>query len=318
MQERPRQTGPQVTKLAAMSSRAAVCALVLAAACAPSPAVRPPAEPRPGSLVDASGAPVSDEAFVAAARRALYVLLGESHASECDHRVQARLVRALGDTGPWVLGLEMVASDRQEVLDRFNAGELDVAALGEALDWPRTWGVDFAFYAPVLEAASAQRWPVWALNAPRRAVDAARAGTLDRLEDPTRGGFVGVLVPPGEAQMEALRQAFDAHAGHLPPGRDPVKAWEAFVRVQALWDTQMAARAAEARRTTGRPVVVITGLGHVEHDWGIERRLPAFDPEARVISVVPWRGQTAPDPAQADFFAYCPEPPAPSARKDAP
>jgi uncharacterized iron-regulated protein len=87
------------------------------------------------------------------------------------------------------------------------------------------------------------------------------------------------------------------------PARDP---FENFLTVQALWDTQMAARARAIRALTGRPVAVIAGAGHVAGGFGIARRLAVYDPDARIALVVPWRGGEAPDPAEAASFFACP------------
>jgi len=85
---------------------------------------------------------------------------------------------------------------------------------------------------------------------------------------------------------------------------DP-KQIERFFLVQSLWDTGMAEKAVELRQRSGHPVVILAGGGHVEHGWGIPRRLKVLDPEAKVMTIMPWRGDEF-YPTAADSFFYCP------------
>ncbi|MCF8086217.1 MAG: ChaN family lipoprotein, partial [Desulfohalobiaceae bacterium] len=94
-----------------------------------------------GNLLSPSGEPLSRRDFLKRARGAEYILIGETHDIACDHRVQARLIRWLAENGTRAgVGLEMVPASRQEILDRFNSGGLELDQLAEALDWEETWG----------------------------------------------------------------------------------------------------------------------------------------------------------------------------------
>jgi uncharacterized iron-regulated protein len=281
--------------------RALPLLLLLSACAAPHHAARqrtgiPDLEP--GELLTAEGRRISLPTFVQRARDARFVLLGENHDSACDHESQARLLAAMASTSP-ALGLEMVDVDRQPVLDRFNSGELGVDELEAALDWSHSWGVPFALYAPVFGAAREHRIPVFALNLPRELVEQVGkdAATADPRLPPR-------IIPPPDAQMKELRDAFEQHAQmtHAHPGD-----LDRFVRVQSLWDTQMATAAVARSREHDQRVVVIAGAGHVADGWGIPHRLQVLDPEEAVLSVVPWRGDEAIPEKGADLFVYCPE-----------
>lgn len=278
-------------------SRIALLVLLVAVGCVR--AQRPPAPE--GGLSTPDGAVVSDAAFVEKVRDASFILIGEGHDSSCDHLVQTRLVRALGEARvPFVLGLEMATIDRFEPLDRFNAGTLALDDLDEAIDWPKMWGFSYALYAPVLDAARAGGAPVVALNAPKPLL--ARIGTpVDDQPERVRARLAPQIVGPVAEQDAYLKEAFDAHAQHLPAGTDPAAAFESFRRTQSAWDSQMAFAAAEERRATGRLVVVLAGAGHVMNGWGIQHRLVTFAPGARVVSVLPARVGAA-----ADLQFACP------------
>ncbi len=235
-----------------------------------------------------------------------FILVGEAHDQGCDHAFQARLIEALAAEGrPPVIGLEMVSIDRQPILDRFDAGDLDVDEVGAALDWEASWGIPFALYRPIFEAARRYQLPVVALNLPRELVrDVAREG-LEGL-DPLVRARLPLILPPPPAQEEMLRQAFAAHAGQLPSA-DGQQAFERFVLVQSLWDSQMAAAAIRWSESLDRePVVLLAGGGHVINGWGIGSRLRALEPTATILEIMPWRGEDAIDPAGSALHYFCP------------
>lgn len=249
----------------------------------------------PGTLVTADERPIPLATW-AAALDARYVLVGEGHDQACDHRVQAAIVRALASRHP-VVGLEMVSTERQPVLDRFDAGEIAPADLGAALSWQEKWGVPYALYAPIFDEAHAAGLDVAALNVPADVVrDVSREGEAALPEG------LPPLVPPPPEQLAFLRESYDAHA-HANGSEE---GFARFVRVQSLWDTAMAHEAQQWSAREGAPVVVLAGAGHVLHGWGIAHRLRRLDPGATVVSVVPWRGDAPIDPAEGDFFFYCP------------
>ncbi len=277
----------------------------------------------PETLLAASGAPLSPAAFAADIARADYILLGEEHPNPCDHEAQAAVVRRLVAAGVRpAVGFEMVPADRQPALDALNAGKLAVGDLPKALDWQHTWGYPFALYAPIFEAAREYGLPVFALNAPQGLARKVGRTGLDALPPTERAALPGQLLPPDPAQVEELRELFASHsamfekaaAAAKAKGRKPAMPqtdagrdrFADFVAVQSLWDTQMAQRALYARAVSGRPVVVIAGGGHVERGWGIARRLAAYDPKARIVTVMPHRGGDAPDAALAGYFYACP------------
>jgi len=51
---------------------------------------------------------------------------------------------------------------------------------------------------------------------------------------------------------------------------------------------------------------VVAGSGHVENGWGIARRIHRFDPGAKVLLILPWRGGAF-DGESGDAFFYCPD-----------
>ena len=250
----------------------------------------------PGSLLTPAGEPLSLATFASATESARYILVGEAHDNACDHRVQAAVVATLAERLP-VVGLEMVSTERQPILDRFAAGEIAMGELEEALDWQERWGVPFEIYRPIFEAAALSSLPVAALNLPREAVrQVSREGASALPPE------VPALIPPPKEQVPMLRRAFEAH------GHGTEEDFARFVRIQSLWDTAMARNSIAFGERFGAPVVILAGNGHVQHGWGIGHRLRLLQPEAEVVEVVPWRGREPIDPGAGRFFFYCPPP----------
>ncbi len=67
----------------------------------------------------------------------------------------------------------------------------------------------------------------------------------------------------------------------------------------------MAEKAVSLRESSGHPVVILAGGGHVEHGWGIARRLKVLDPQSKITTIMPWRGDEF-YPTAADSFFYAP------------
>lgn len=259
----------------------------------------------PGELFAPGGEAVAVERAVREMRGARYVLVGEGHTVACDHRVQADVLDAMVAAGERpVLGLEMVPVDLQPVLDRFNAGEIGVDDLEEALDWEETWGHAFVLYAPIFKAARRLGVPVVALNVPKRVVRAVSEGGVEGVDEADRGLVPGEIIGPMDSQREMLEEQFQQHRDMMGE-KDSGGMAERFMLVQSLWDTAMASNARAAQARLGRPVLVLAGSGHVEYGWGIAHRLRVLDPGARVVTVLPWRGLDEVDPDGADWYFYC-------------
>jgi membrane-associated protease RseP (regulator of RpoE activity) len=75
------------------------------------------------------------------------------------------------------------------------------------------------------------------------------------------------------------------------------------MRMQSLWDSAMAERAAFLRKRFRRPVIILAGGGHVEYGYGIAHRLRMLDPTARIVLVMPFAGDLVPAAPVDDFWS---------------
>lgn len=276
--------------------------LILLTGCATTPIVSETWTP--GTFLADTGQPLTDAAVTSLIRNADFILVGESHTNPCDHAVQARIIENLAQAGVrFSLGLEMLPVTAQPVLDAFNARRITAEEFGQAVGWQSHWGYSYDQYKPLFLLAEKYDLPVVGLNIPRE--------TMTRFRDnkslsPTEKAFLPRrIIEPSAPQKQVLDEEFRLHAAMraaqttnatmiMPPATvdlDPAQADMArkFSLVQSLWDSMMAEQATVWRTRLDRPMLILTGAGHVEHGWGIEYRLRTVDPTARCLAVLPVR-----------------------------
>ncbi|WP_147819634.1 ChaN family lipoprotein [Salidesulfovibrio onnuriiensis] len=260
--------------------------------------------PQRGDFLSVDGERLSLEQAVALTRDADYILLGEGHKNVCDHKIQQSFAEVLaeGET-PFAVGLEMVAVDKQPVLDDFAEGIVPVPDLEEELVWKERWGYPFALFSGLFELAQKHSIPVAGLNVPPEVPRTISRDGVEALSEDQREFLPESIVYPADDQMDMLREVMAMHSGR---DTDNATQLERFAYVQSLWDSKMAAEAVKLREKYNWPVLVIAGSGHVEYGWGIARRIRQYDPGARIVSVMPWRGGDF-DAKAGDVFFYCPE-----------
>ena len=260
--------------------------------------------PQKGDLVSKYGTPVDFDKITEIAAGYDYILIGEGHRNPVDHKVQQAVLEALSGNGDGLsLGLEMVSVDKQPVLDDFGKGQVAVDDLAEELEWAERWGYPFTFFRDHFEIARRNSVPVAGLNAPTTVTRKISKEGLQALTDEEQAYLPGEIVPPATAQRAFLDVMFGIHE-KMDPEDEAQR--ERFHLVQSIWDSKMAEEAVRLRKKYDWPVLVIAGSGHVEYGWGIAKRIRWFDPGARVLSIMPWRGGSFDDEA-GDLFFYSPD-----------
>lgn len=291
--------------------------LAMLAGCAKPATVTPLWDsPSPGAFLCPSGGVLTDDEAAALARKADFVLMGESHTNPCDHAVQARLIEALAKSGHrFSIGLEMLPVTSQPVLDRFNDRRITAAELGEEVGWEKLWGYSYSLYKPIFELAERFDLPVAGLNIPRQTLVTFRDRGNQGLTQADRDVLPRRIIPASPAQQKALQMQVELHQSmraasqsdqapktDAPPKKSKEPAMpgnpssmssmaEKFYLVQALWDSMMAEQALAWKNKLDRPMLILAGSGHVEHGWGIEFRLRTLDPKAVCLGVMPVRDE---------------------------
>ena len=206
----------------------------------------------------ARAAPVTESELVGRLRASANALLGEQHDNVDHHRLQARLVAAIG--GKRAVVFEMGDRDRQAELD---AAGRELDAIARALGWSKSGWPPFATYAPIFAAANAAGMPLVAGNLPRAGAKAIAKGGV--VEGPA-AAWLARQTPLDEAQRAALGEELRAsHCGHLPEEMVAGMAAAQVARDACLADAMVAAGSA----------VLIAGAGHARVDRGVPLQLAA-------------------------------------------
>ena len=219
--------------------------------------------PLAGRIVDVDDQTLIDEAtLVERIAEADIVLIGESHGNRDHHRLQARLVRAMGSAVDAVV-FEMIDIDQQAAVAlHLQTQPGNTPGLGPALAWETSGWPDWALYEPIAAAAVAVDAEIVAGNLPPAAVDKLMAEGLVAL-DPALVARTGLAEPLEPSLAGRLVATIDeAHCGFAPDDLLP-----AMLDVQRGRDALMADRLV-AIKGRGKSVL-IAGAEHVRRDWGV-------------------------------------------------
>jgi uncharacterized iron-regulated protein len=227
--------------------------------------------------------------------RATFVLLGETHDNEDDHRLQAWIVASLIASGRRpAVAFEMLDLDQAGALRR-HLGEhpQDAVGLGAALGWERSGWPPWRFYEPIVQEALDAQLPILPANLPASEMRAVAERGIAAL-GAARVAELQLGRPlPKEMLAHMQREIAAAHCGMLPEGMV-----DAMTDVLAARDATMAVALVQgARLPRANSAVLIAGSGHARVDHGVPwhlRRLAAGAEIATVSFVEVQDGETDP------------------------
>lgn len=216
------------------------------------------------------------------ARTADIVLIGEVHDNAEQHRMRLAWLDDLTRDRRVVIALEQLDAEHQRDLDRALAADAMRSAYDDSLasrarnvaeaarfDF-RGW--DWELYRPVVELALRRRLPLVAANLSPRAT--SRIARAEVSATPAPDGWSAI---DSRMLRESIREG---HCGLLPE-----KSLDAMADAQRSRDARMARAVADARSTTGLPVVLLAGNGHVRRDIGVPRHLATLRPADRIVAI---------------------------------
>ena len=286
---------------------------------------QPPPSPAyvPERVYDTRRAAFSDfEVMLADIAAADVVFVGEQHDDPNTHRLETAILQGLLRRGrATTVSLEMFERDVQSTLDAFLAGRIDEAAfLAAARPWPR-YATD---YKPLVEVASANRWPVIGANVPRKyASMVAKAGlaALEGLPPAERAHVAKDIQCPLDAYFDRFAETMNSHpmpGSEKLPEAERRATSERYYFAQCIKDETMAESIASAIQGNSRrqgPVVHFTGAVHSAFGAGAAERVRRRLPSKRVvvISILPVENldTLAPqgdDLKRADYLIYTVKP----------
>jgi len=226
----------------------------------------------PYAIVDGrSGRAVTEAELWTTLASSRAVCVGEEHPNPHHHWAQLTIVGSAADKlagKKLALGMEMVQSPFQGVLDDWTAQKIDEAALLSRTGWADRWGYDFKLYRPILERARKGGMALVALNAPRELVKAVAKKGVDGLTPDERAKLPPLVLDDAQhrAWFDSIMAAMEGHGDGEGPNPDNIYA------AQVVWDESMAENARAWLGGGGDTIVIIAGNGHC-HDSAIVRRL---------------------------------------------
>lgn len=217
-----------------------------------------------------TGMKLSFEGMMDMLSDARLIAVGETHDNLDAHRVELLIIRELyrRHPGKIAIGMEMFREPDQGVLDRWTKGELSEIEFLKAVKWYENWGSDFGYYRDILAFAKENGIDVIALNPPLELQQEVSRTGLDNLAADVRAKLPEIG-EPDPYQKAAMKSVYGAHL------RSEGK-FDAFFRVQLLWEESMAVRIVEylsSPRGQGKRIVTLTGGWHVQYGFGIPKKV---------------------------------------------
>lgn len=265
-----------------------------------SPATHPPG----GWIEPSTGSAVRHGDLLVRMAQQRVVLLGETHDRFDIHRWQMHVCAGLLAIRPDIaVGFEMFPRRAQPVLDRWVAGDLDVATFLAESEWETVWRFDPALYLPIFEFCRQFRLPMLALNCERPLVTRVGKEGWHAIPENERDG----LTPSKPATQAHRDYLFGLTGGarserEVKNGADP--AYDRFVRAQQTWDRAFACNIARYVERPDAPLVIgIIGRGHLEYFHGTPFQLADLGVEQCAVLLPSDEDQSlaAPDIANAIF-----------------
>lgn len=268
-------------------------AVILLTACQsmlPLPAWQSPESldhPDLGQIVDLrSGERLSPQQLLNKLADADRVLVGERHDNPDHHALQLWLLQALAqrrEQGSVLL--EMLNPDQQgkvvRVQESIARGQRP-ADLPAALGWQSGW--KWELYAPLVEYALAQPYPLLQAN-----LDRAEISAIYR----SKPQLTGIATPARAALLEQIRVS---HCDMLPEAQLP-----AMLAVQQQRDRRMAQQLSVAPK----PAILLAGAFHVRRDLGVPLHLKSGGAAGTRVLMLAEAGETV-EAKQADFVWFTP------------
>ena len=233
--------------------------LLLLAGCQSTPPLTPWQSPEGrdhadlGRIIDLrTGETLSAQRLVTALADADQVLVGERHDNPGHHNLQRWLLEALAQRrAQGSLLMEMINPDQQASVAQAQASIRRGAWPGDlpaALQWQQGWS--WELYAPVIEYALAQPYPLLSANLDRSEIKAI-------YRDPPILSGLAAAVPVQRALFAQIRVS---HCDMLPETQLP-----AMLVVQQQRDRRMA----ERLQAAPKPALLFAGAFHVRRDLGV-------------------------------------------------
>jgi uncharacterized iron-regulated protein len=197
------------------------------------------------------------------------IYIGERHANYEDHKMQLKVIMQMHERGKkFAIGMEMFQRPFQQIIDKYLAGDLEEMEFLKQTEYFKRWKFDYNFYREIIDFARAKGIPVIALNISSDIIKKVSSDGLDALTDDERERIPEDMDMSDDQYRDMLQSVFKQH------GRKRIGNFGYFYQSQILWDETMAHAAYEFLEENGDyQLVILAGVGHIMHGYGIPKRL---------------------------------------------
>jgi uncharacterized iron-regulated protein len=226
---------------------------------------------------------VDDQALLAAASAAHFVLLGEKHDNPDHHALQAWVLSAVVASGHApAVAFEPIEADLQgAVNDARRDAPRDVDAIARATNWSESGWPPWATYRPIFEVATAASLPIVAANLAHGVARRLVHEGPSALSASERAAY-GLEVPlPPELDASLREELRASHCGMEMPA--PFA--DGMVMAERARDASLAAHMRQGDGDARRGAVLIAGTGHTRVDRGVPRELARIAPGESAVSI---------------------------------
>ncbi len=233
---------------------------------------------------------VAHDRLVRACVAADVVYVGDFHADPSCQRVAADLLESLASRRRVVLGVELVYTRQQEILDRRQEGAIDDKTFLRRIHYREEWGYPWEGFRDLLDRARALAIPVVALDRPPR----GGFDGLRRRDAHAARGIAAVLAQRPRSSMLVLFGESHFARSHVPREVDRLLARRGLVRrAVTVFQDPEPVYWSELSRSKDVPEAVRFGGGAfaVFHTPPLAR----YETYRQVLDR--WRGETPPDEA---------------------
>ncbi|MCZ6644880.1 MAG: ChaN family lipoprotein [SAR324 cluster bacterium] len=217
----------------------------------------------------AQGRPIDSDGLARRLARTRLLFLGEHHTEPRSHAFQLETIKLLLKRGRQVtVALEMFPPSANEALQAWRSGDAQELEFLERSGWYRNWGFPWSHYRELFLLLRRHSVPMRGINAERKTREAARKGDLSSLSSDLQeeiGPLADSPQPHDAYLLDMLRAS--GHGGEMSAD---APAFQAYRRVQVLWERLMGRRAALLAEQAGAEgiVVVLIGSGHLAYGLG--------------------------------------------------
>ena len=179
------------------------------------------------------------------------IMLGESHTSESNHKLQLEIIKGLTESGSSMcLALEMFNPSQDPVLENFIQGKLTEEEFLDQSTYFNTWGYNYRYYKPIFDYAREKKIKMFGVNIERDYASKIGRDGIESLSPEERKNL-----PPLDTTNVEHRFYFKVAMQGMD-ATSPIQ-FSRLYDAQCLWDAAMGDGAIKVARQNPKSIIAI-------------------------------------------------------------